>query len=334
MSRNWKRRTRKPPEEHRVLPQHVLEEIERTGNLVAGPNIIADVRSPKAKGLPGAYAWDPETRRMPVDRLKERYDADIWRGFEEWAKRTIITTEGTGDTEKGWSVWDWLNGTRAEDAEVEGNRRVPPSVEALLESIDSAIRENPSPDARREELLRILEIPFEERTEVGFSGGGVTAGNVQIGFEFVRRFTSKQVLAGEDVQILRRAKRANADRNGRWINGRNMLPKTVVHELGHIIEGRDPGILSKSVSFLASRTKGELPVWLGPGYGRRERALRDEWVQKGGSAYAGKVYRDATGDYASEILSMGLQRLFEDPAEFYLRDREFFVFVVNVIRGL
>jgi len=141
---------------------------------------------------------------------------------------------------------------------------------------------------------------------------------------------SKKVLAGDSVQIIRRAKRANADRLGRWINGRNMLPVTVVHEIGHIIERRSSELLAKSVRFLEGRAQGESAVWLGPGHDRVEMAFRDEWVRKGGTNYTGKVYRK----FGTEILSMGLQRLFGDPAGFYLSDREYFAFVQDVLRGL
>lgn len=92
----------KAPEERSVLPPHVLAEIERTGHLVTGPSNVVDVRSPKAKGQPGAFEWDPLSMSLPMDQLKSRYDAPVWAAFEGWAKKQ--------DTGEGATVWEWLTG--------------------------------------------------------------------------------------------------------------------------------------------------------------------------------------------------------------------------------
>lgn len=95
----------KAPEERSVLPPHVLAEIERTGHLVTGPSNVVDVRSDKAKGVPGAFEWDPLSMSLPMDQLKSRYDAPVWAAFEGWAKANQIP-------ETGVSVWGWLNGEK------------------------------------------------------------------------------------------------------------------------------------------------------------------------------------------------------------------------------
>jgi hypothetical protein len=114
----------KAPEEQRVLPPNVLAELERTGHLVTGPNMISDVRSPKEKVQPGAFEWDPEAFTLPLDQLKSRYDAPVWDAFREWAQATVLneiqTTGGPlrqeyrrGETVTRGNVanvWEWLNG--------------------------------------------------------------------------------------------------------------------------------------------------------------------------------------------------------------------------------
>ena len=45
--------------------------------------------------------------------------------------------------------------------------------------------------------------------------------------------------------------------------------------------------------------------------------------------YCGKDYSDGS----TEIFSMGVQRLIESPGQFYQEDREYFNFIVGLMRG-
>lgn len=107
---------------------------------------------------------------------------------------------------------------------------------------------------------------------------------------------------------------------------------TVVHELGHWIEDNDPEVHKVIEEFLRRRWGQGLPQWLGPGYDQHEVAIADKFR----SAYVGKVYVIGGGDkddplYASEVLSMGLQYLFENPVEFARDDPDMFEFIVNLV---
>jgi len=91
---------------------------------------------------------------------------------------------------------------------------------------------------------------------------------------------------------------------------------------------------SRSLEFRNRSTVGETPQLLGWKYKPNEVALPDRWVELGGDLYSGKVYRDEFGrDTASEILSMGLERLYKDPALFHSTDPEYFHFTVNSLRN-
>ncbi len=102
----------------------------------------------------------------------------------------------------------------------------------------------------------------------------------------------------------------------------------VPHELGHWLESE--GMLHGACHrFLMSRiAPGEKPVSLraltGLGYASHEKAYKDKFQ----NPYCGKLYDDAT-----EILSMGLERVVEDPIEFFVEDEEYFRFIISVIRG-
>lgn len=179
----------------------------------------------------------------------------------------------------------------------------------------------------------LLELPSSERTTVHLSHIAITREEAA-GIQFVQRFTSADVLKGADVRIVRKSTRAHADIAGAFIDGKIMEARTVIHELGHIVEQRDPALLQRSVDFRDARTVGEKPKWLGPGYKRNEKALEDEWVKKGGRLYSGKVYRNALGaDGATEIVSMGIERFYVDPASFYAQDPDYFRHVLNLLRN-
>ncbi|MYZ05698.1 hypothetical protein FYL03_09325 [Lactobacillus salivarius] len=82
---------------------------------------------------------------------------------------------------------------------------------------------------------------------------------------------------------------------------------TAWHEIGHFVEEHNKDTLRISKEFVANRTKGEQPEMLrdilkAPDYDESEVTLKDNFI----SPYIGKVYDDAT-----EVLSMGLESIFE-----------------------
>lgn len=113
---------------------------------------------------------------------------------------------------------------------------------------------------------------------------------------------------------------------------------TVLHELGHELEARLPGALKASKAFLALRTEGQrarklADVFPNSLYGADEIARDDEFSKALGvhwGWYAGKDYGDRP---ATEILSMGLQKLFLDPIGFAKTDPEYFRFVLGMVGG-
>jgi len=127
-------------------------------------------------------------------------------------------------------------------------------------------------------------------------------------------------------------------------------PWTIVHELGHWMEDKVPGVHDQAVAFLVRRTAGEAATRLKTldptrGYKSIERATGDKFADP----YAGKWYTyrsvgigrpiptfTALTKYvrASEVVSMGLQHLFEDPVGFALRDPDYFDFAYSIARQI
>ena len=111
---------------------------------------------------------------------------------------------------------------------------------------------------------------------------------------------------------------------------------TAIHEYTHFLESNNPKMIDNSIAFLEYRTKGEqtqsLRKLTGISYGSNEVARPDKFF----NAYCGKMYSSTDeykNAYATELMSMGVQRLFEDPKGFAAEDREYFDFVIANLRG-
>lgn len=118
----------------------------------------------------------------------------------------------------------------------------------------------------------------------------------------------------------------------------------LVHEFAHIMEDSNPHIRKCCREFLINRTKGETALslnelWLndpsttleerikhpnGP-YEPDEKAKPDNFFD----IYCGKIYSDG----ATEIFSMGIERLLTEPDLFKQEDPEYFYFIIKLMRG-
>lgn len=137
--------------------------------------------------------------------------------------------------------------------------------------------------------------------------------------------------------------------NGQMINlpQKGFSEAMVAHEFGHAMES-DSTVHKRIMGFLYSRVgdepaksmnreiggvnkKGEPFVVVKKGYDAYEVGRDDQFEKAFGinARYVGKVYR--TDD--SEVLSMGLEKLYDDPVEFARQDPEYFKFVVGIIDG-
>jgi hypothetical protein len=115
----------------------------------------------------------------------------------------------------------------------------------------------------------------------------------------------------------------------------------VVHEIGHALEekltlGGDPAV-ARSLEFLRYRARGEQPTPIFPeGFGdpamAKEKGIGDDfgrYFDPTAAKYVGKDY----GGSASEVLSMGMEALYRDPAGFARADPEYAAFVVGILKG-
>ena len=355
------------PDKQDILDDYAQRDLTATRRLVRN-GVTYNVTAPAESGKPGAFRWHPGDMRIPVEDLRARYDATTWAQFETNARKQTIpeynltvwewlsgsrliapTAEvslpidilDASDLHKHFEKLDALYATRLS---ILSKKRQDLNSQLIAQqwptnltakAVKLSDTEMKLRARRQKEAVRILTLPDQSRSKVGPANKPkklVTS--LQSAFTFLQSVVHESVFDGADVQIKATVERAHADPRGVFINGRSMGPATVVHEIGHIIEARKAALLKKSIEFRASRTIGESPRWLGPGYGRSEIALPDEWEKLGGNIYSGKVYKNYRGeDYASEIISMGMERLYRDAMAFWKSDSAYFSHVVDFIRG-
>lgn len=99
---------------------------------------------------------------------------------------------------------------------------------------------------------------------------------------------------------------------------------TFMHEFGHHVEFKYKDYQEKAQEFLKKRTKGEKLTTIYKD--TQEKGWKDEFFKH----YCGKYY--PTG--ATELMSMGLERMYKDPYGFYQDDREYFDFIIKMMWGV
>jgi hypothetical protein len=200
-----------------------------------------------------------------------------------------------------------------------------------------------------DQARRTIEIPAPARKPVNLTmtaKAPAVQAAARRGAEIVSRYVSPNLVARTKIEVVAYKGRRAFHRRGQiHINGKTSA-STVAHEIIHGVEIQNAEVLAASAKFLYSRAAtAELPqrqskLTGNSGYSADEIALEDKWKERGGSVYAGKVYSNsstATGPKdirATEVLTMGIERLHADPLEFYTNDRHWFDFVVNTLRTL
>lgn len=109
--------------------------------------------------------------------------------------------------------------------------------------------------------------------------------------------------------------------------------KIIIHEMAHAAENHN-AVLKAAVDFWERRTAGKQYKKLSD----INKAFRpDEIYKEGGfsNVYIGKIYqarpgqRNYKGIRATEIISMGLEKMYQDPAAFYKEDKDYFDFIYS-----
>jgi hypothetical protein len=201
--------------------------------------------------------------------------------------------------------------------------------------------------------LKLIATNPAERIALAVTYHGKTSQSPEIaaGVKAFLELTSAQGMIGQVTMTPARGR-------GKYVSDRGSMgtiyapdrPWTIVHELGHWMEDKVPGVHDQAVAFLVRRTAGETATRLKTldptkGYRSNERATGDKFADP----YAGKWYTYRSVGIgrpiptftnltryiqASEVVSMGLQHLYEDPVGFALRDPDYFDFAYSIARQI
>jgi hypothetical protein len=107
-------------------------------------------------------------------------------------------------------------------------------------------------------------------------------------------------------------------RNAKLIRGQ------LAHELGHWIENHSNNLWGRAKNFLEKRTAGKkITEYKGRD---TELIIKDKFIE----GYIGKIYQDG----ATEIISMGLEYLFNNPYKLATGDPEMFDLVLSIVQGI
>jgi Phage Mu protein F like protein len=111
---------------------------------------------------------------------------------------------------------------------------------------------------------------------------------------------------------------------------------TMVHEMGHHVEFRLPGAQQAAQDFLRHRVKDQpltsLRQRLGKNYRADEMGRDDDFARAFGARgawYVGKHYEDGS----TEIISMAVEKLYNDPVGFAKNDPEYCKFILGILDG-
>lgn len=157
----------------------------------------------------------------------------------------------------------------------------------------------------------------------GFSGSD--AAYIETGIAEFSKMVGTGTMDNIPVEISKTDGRAYQLSGDVWIAAGDR-EKVTIHELGHVLERGDTVVRLKAVRFLERRTAGESLTPLGGDYDPSEMTKRDKFIDP----YMGKYYRD---NYATEIISAGLEYMWNDPAQFAEDDPDYFDFMYNTLRG-
>ena len=277
-------------------------------------------------------------------------DADLlkrWRTYEK-----TQTARGNPD----FSTVDWRGNPRDAEAIAQGRERA--MVRFLMKRRDDVWRkEREEQREARDAEARAVSKASVMNALATDNPGHVKDGDVaasrrtrwEIAKEIVEGFVDASVLPGHPVNVRAISGRAY-HLNGSINMDASDEVKTYLHEFAHAIEFFNPHVHRRCQEFLLMRANGSgttspesLRSLTGLGYGSYEKTLKDKFF----NPYCGKVYGSLDvredenqhgtirryGVSATEILSMGLERIYENAAEFWRTDREYFTFVTNVLQG-
>lgn len=300
---------------------------------------LEDVDRDEAESLDLLPKGEPPAERLA--RLRE----GSAQARRRWNSQLSASVKGLSVQAKGW-----LQSAFGDQISIEGSRvawrgatATPiaptpapsvPTIEPIpeVDRVAVAVAKAES----RTQAHAVLALPPTSRGSLSLNPSAAAAPQAEEAGRFLASVVHKDVAPAATCKVHLLAGRAHYDPALAIAYARAGDVSTTIHEIGHHLEITNPRIAAECRAYLMSRAKpGETPRRLSlitGNYGFRpnEIAIEDEWAARGGSVYSGKVYPESMR--ATEVLSMGLQRMFDSPVAFAREDPDYFKFLLRVLR--
>jgi len=288
----------------------------------------------------------------PIEALQNADHAI--RAAKQFEKRWAKQEAGlTAKSDAAWDAWsdhlknvrrpaldEWIKARTGEDRSRADELRarldeIDEEMEPLYKRTDAISKEFQAfRQGRREAERQAMGIYVTKPAQFSLNTGRLRkTKNAREGLEAFNKVVSGD--AGFESRPVKLVRETSA--RGGWASGEDTIATNTkvgawvaLHELGHILEHRTPGLRQAAQAFLARRTVGEAPRKLRTVTGiRAYRSDEVAKVDKFMDPYMGKQYEHGS----TEIVSMGVQYLWERPAEFASKDPDYFKFIYEAARG-
>ncbi len=277
--------------------------------------------------------------RKISDVLKEKaqlYDQRDSMPSNEWNRRMIATNE------KLESLREGRDQLRIERQNLAKNTR-----ESIRSDLQVPRNQQPKMEITKHRVSQDGQIVDSGGKDLALQQfGQVYDSKMKEASQFLRNTTAKQGGVEEiKFRVHRLPKGGRAfHRSGSQVGsgvyvGEDTATKVYVHEIGHRLEDTLPNAQANAQLFRKMRidragTPDIKMKDLCPGCGYRDDEVgnEDDWraVFGNSAAYVGKSYEWGS----TEVISMGVEALYDNPIGFARRDPEYFKFIVGTLRGI
>lgn len=82
---------RLPPESRRVVEGSNLQRAEELGQLLVNNGVVVNLQTPRERtGNPSAFEWRPGEYALPMHKIRERYEPQVFNEWRKWAQSTTL----------------------------------------------------------------------------------------------------------------------------------------------------------------------------------------------------------------------------------------------------
>jgi SPP1 gp7 family putative phage head morphogenesis protein len=312
---SWARKAK--TESGQTIWQWLSGKEAETQKIAPVPPVIITAPTPAPK-----ETLTPEKARARISDIESTYRKehdDVTKRVETLSTDLIKAFQKVSDIHKtsGYGTYPEIEAAKAERDRLDAERKL-----AVKQA--NALREK-----RTEEALRaISQTPAKFNMALVSKFPDSQAVAIRTATQTVRDFIGEGLF--DSLTLEARKIRGN---RSYYLGGSIHLSKhatknVVAHEIGHWLEDVDKDLNAKAIAFRRARTEGETQVQLrkltgNKGYRANEYTMKDRFRDP----YAGKLYQM---NKHTEIISMGLQWMIEDPVSFASEDADYFDFIFSL----